>query len=430
MSNDHFEIIDETIAPQPWTQYRLLASKTAASVSRSYDTSGGGNKDDLVHTVDIKWTNNTPVPQWVYGMVTRGGAQVTLQARSRGYLAMLHGVDILNVPVLPEGHTFDMVEISRFGCGMDAGKGGMLAIGSGFGVHEVRQNSSSAPLMPHATGWYAVAPDQTFHARVTLRFKSEFWENTSIDGGDQNTESLFISGDTRVDLYGIPAVTTPTPRPIPTVVGVEHSTNNTFHTDVDVPAGTAAGDIMIAVHANQFGLLSDLVPEQAGWTLVHVRDAGWENSHMKVWLRVAGADEPDSYTFGNGLLAEAITHLIVLRNASPDQFDGWQFASTLRKDWWIRDEGHIAPSVDRAGQLLLCVSYVPHAFWQDQVTQTPPEGMTEISDVSGELGTMAVAVLPSPPRPTRERVFVPSVGPEWAGRSIALTILVPGAQVI
>lgn len=429
MSNDHFNIIDDRIEPQPWTQYRTLAtSQVGPSVSRSYDTSGGGDKNDLAHTVDVAWTNNTPVSTWVYGMVTRGGATVTLQSRSRGYLATLHGQEIQADATPPE--TWDMYEASRFGGGMDIGKGGILALGSGFGVHEVRQNSQTAPLMPHKIGWNVVQPGETFFARVQVIFKTEFWENTTIDGGDQNTESLFISGETRIDLYGIPAVIEPAPRPNPTVVGVEHSTNYTFSTDVDVPPNVQAGDILIAVHANNFGLISDLNPEQEGWVLQHTRDAGWENSHLKVWTRIATADEPDSYTFSNGLLAEALTHLIALRDADPDWTNGWQFASTLRKAWWMADDGHIAPSIDRRGQLLLCVSYLPHALWQDDVLQTPPDGMTEIGDVSADTSSMAVAVLADPPRPTRERMFVPSEGPEWSGRGIALSILVPGSQVI
>ncbi|UVT31566.1 hypothetical protein SEA_MASK_33 [Mycobacterium phage Mask] len=426
MTNDHFSTVGGVIAPQPWMQYRPLATKTAPSVSRSYDTSGGGNKNDQVHTVDVQWTNNSPVPQYVYGMVTRGGAQVTLQARSRGYLVTSHGVD--TKPDATPPTSFDMVDVSKFGCGMDIGKGGILALGTSFGVHEVRQNSQTAPLMPHRIGMYPVQPGETFFARVSVRFVSEFWENTTIDGGDQNTESLFISGDTRVDLFGLPAVVPPTPRPTPTLVGVEHSRNNTFRTDVDVPEGVAAGDTMLAVVANQFGLLSDVYPEQSGWTLVHSRDGGWENAHLKVYHRIATGDEPASYTFANGLLAEEIVHLIVLRDASPDLQDGWQFASAMRKNWWQRDDGHIAPSLDRAGQYLICVSYVPHAAWQAPVNQAPPEDMTEISDVPGDVSSMAVAVLPNPPRPTRDRMFVPSTTPEWAGRSITVTILVPGAQ--
>lgn len=431
MSNEHFQIIDETISPQPWTQYRLLASRTTASVSRSYDTSGGGNKNDPVHTVSLAWTNDTPVPQYVYGMVTRGGAQVALQARSRGYLAMSHGIEITPTPDPPG--SFDMIEVSRFGGGMDVGRGGLLAIGTGFGVHEVRANSASAPLVPQRTGWPAVAPGETFHARVELRFISEFWENTMIDGGDQNTVSQFISGDTRLDLYGIPAVIPPSPRPTPTIVGVEHGVNNTFPADVDVPAGTQEGDIILAIVANNIGLASDITPQEPGWTQVHVRNdglAGIGDVHMKVYMRTATDDEPASYRFTTGILAEVIAHLVVIRDASPFLTDGWQFASSLRRFFWERAEGHICPSIDRAGQLLLCASYFAHSPLQAPINQEPPDGMTELSDVDANGSSCAVAAMPNPPRPTGERMFVPTKTPQWSGRSIALTILVPGAPTL
>lgn len=431
--SEHFAIIDEAIEPQPWTQYRLLASRTATSVSRSYDTSGGGNKADPVHTVDVQWTNNSPVPQWVYGLVTRAGAQVTLQARSRGYLVTSHGIDVRPTPTPPS--SFDMVEVSRFGCGMDIGKGGTLALGTSFGVHEVRQNSQSAPLMPQTPGWPLVAPGETFFARVAVRFVSDFWENTTIDGGDQNTESLFISGDTRVDLFGIPSVAGgPLPsRPIPTVVGVEHSTNITLPTDVDVPAGIAEGDTILAIVANNLGLASAIAPSETGWVELLVRNdgvLGMSDVHLKVYGRIASATEPASYHFTNGLLAEEIVTLVVLRDASTD-FTEWRFASTLSRRFWERgDGGHVCPSIDSRGQLLLCASHIAHAPLQAPINQAPPAGMTALSDVDANGSTMAVAVLASPPRPTLDRSFTPTKEPNWAGRAIALSVLVPGTPVI
>ncbi|SHV92443.1 Uncharacterised protein [Mycobacteroides abscessus subsp. abscessus] len=422
--SEHFGIVGDAIAPQPWMQMRHLKGAEVPSVSKSYDTSGGGNKNDAVHAVVVSWTNNTPIPQSVYGMVTREGAQVTLQARSRGYLLTLHGRDITATAAVPT--SWDMAEVSKFGIGGDIGKGGILALGTGFGVSEIRQNSASIPLMPHWTGWSIVAPGQTFHGRVEVRFRTDFWENTSIDGGDQNTESGFISGGTRLDLYATPVIGEPPVLSTPTVVGIEHSVNNTFHTDVDVPAGTALGDMLIAVVSNQFGLISDIKPEQTGWTQVHARDGGWEDAHMKVYVRAAKATEPASYTFGNGLLAESIAHLITVRGANQLLDEGWQFASSLRKRWWERYDGHICPSIDRAGQLLLLVSYIPHNALQTTLTQTVPAGTTELENVDGNLACSAVAALPNPPRPTGERTFVASEEPSWAGRSITASILVPG----
>lgn len=425
MSNDHFAIVDEAISPQPWMQYRQVATNSAPSVSKSYAVTGGGNKNDPVHTIDAKWTNNTPVTQWVYGMVTRGGALVALQARSRGFLVQTHGVDVgTSVP-----SSYDMIEASRFGIGGDYGVAGILGIGTGFAVSEIRQHSQTIPFMPHQVGWWSVDPGETFYARVELRFATLFWENTSIDGNDTGSESRFISGETRLDLFATPAAAALPARSTPTIVGsAEHSINYTFETDVDKPTGTTTGDVLIAVVANQFGVVGDLDPGESGWTEIHRRDAGWENVHARVFWKVAGGSEPSSYTFGNSLLAESIVTLVAIRNASPSLEDGWHIASNLGSKWWERDGGLRAPSIDRSGQMLLCFSYVPFAAWQTPVNQATPTGMTELSDASGNLSTMSCARLTGPPRPTVERLFVPSKDPVWAKKSVAVTILVPGKQ--
>lgn len=431
---DHFSVIDGVITPHPWMQERLVTSGAAVSVSRNYSPSGGGNKDDLVQSVSVKWTNNTPEAQWVEAEVSRGGSQVTLQARSRGYLADFHGMLVTETPTpTPEADDFDMVEVSRAGIGMDAGRGGLLAVGTGFCVAEKREYPVTVPFMPHSPGLVRVESGETLWCRVDVRFRSEFWENTGIDGGSSSTESGFISGDTRIDLYATPAIVDPGPRPVPTIVGVEHDTEvsgllGEVPTEVAVPAGTAEGDVILAVPANQFGLISDIEPVESGWTQIHARDAGWQDVHLRLFWRVATDDEPETYSFTNGLAAEQITHLITLRDASLLLDDGWYVASTMRRYWWERDDGHIAPSIERDGQLLLCLSYLAHALSQSPIVQTPPAGMTEISDVSGAASAMSVSAMASPPRPTGARMFVPSKTPAWSGRSICLTILVPGTK--
>ncbi|MBS69336.1 MAG: hypothetical protein CMK98_13515 [Pseudomonas sp.] len=432
--SDHFSIIDGAITPASWMQERLVAAAAALSVSHQYAVSGGGNKNDLVQTVVSSWTNDSDIAQWVHGIVTRGSTDVTLQARSRGYLSDRHAVLITATPSpAPVAADYDMVEVSRAGGGMDVGKGGSLGVGTGFAVAKARSSSTSTPLMPHSPGMYRVEPGETIWGRVDVRFISEFWENTSIDGGSSSTESSFISGTTRIDLYAIPAIVDPGPRPTPTVVGVEHDIEvsgllGEVPTEVDVPAGVAEGDVIVAATFNQWGLFGDIDPVEPGWTLVHGRDAGWQNTHAKIWLRSASADEPDTYSFTNALVAEQVTFLIVLRDASLLLDDGWFIASNLRKYFWERDEGHVCPSIDRAGGLLLCFSYFAHALGQSPITQQPPDGMTELADVPGVASTCAVAVLADPPKPTGERAFTPSKEPQTITRSITVTMLVPGTR--
>lgn len=428
MTDDHFGILDGVLRPQPWMQLRRVAGAEKPSVSKTYDASGGTNKNETVHTVQALWTNNTPIPQWVYGMVTRGGAAVSLQARSRGYLASYHAADVTPTPTPPG--SFDLVEISRFGCGLDAGKGGLLAVGTGFAIQEVRTTSTTSPFMPHWAYWVRVEPGETFHAQVQLRFVSEFWEDTLIDGGDASTHSGFISGETILDLFAVPAITDPGPRLVPTVISSATGLSWSGTTSVTVPTA-AAGDVILAVVANQWGNSDEMNPVQAGWTLIHTPAGtsgfwGSNNVHMKVYRRISTGSEPAAYTFTGGFFAEQIAALVVVRDASPNLDDGWAAASTVSKNWWQRDDAaHVAPSIDRNGQLILCVSYVPHAGSQT-ISQTSPDGMTELIEREGDLSNMCIAALASPPRPTQTRRFTPSAEPVWTGRSAALTILIPG----
>lgn len=245
---DHFSVRDGALVPRPWMQWRQVASVAAATTSGSYATtmtSGGlntdivgtleslfgsllgtlltvfgpigtlfaqlfpqattigtgGNKNDLLHDIQIGYTNDTPIDQMIYGKITQGGQRVTLQARSRGGLYLASGY--------AEGDDAGpLMESSMVGCGADIGRGGTLALGTTFCVMEQRFNAGTIPLAPERAGWYRLAPGATFTARAQLRFISEFWENTTIDGGDAGTESSYETGGLRLDLYAIPALST------------------------------------------------------------------------------------------------------------------------------------------------------------------------------------------------------------------------------
>lgn len=242
---NHFEITDDgAIRPQPWMQWRQVATASVPSKSGSYGVtlqsggggvpvfgtlgslfgslfsfipnifgsssilgglvntaSAGGNKNELLHSITAQYVNDTPVAQDVYGLITRGGCRVSLQARSRGGLTLTSGYKV-GVP----GDPGALVPASMFGVGADLGRGGTLAIGTQFCVAEERMNSVTIPLAPERTGWARLNPGQSITARAELRFVSEFWENTTIDGGDAGSESSYETGDTRLDLYAVPVL--------------------------------------------------------------------------------------------------------------------------------------------------------------------------------------------------------------------------------
>lgn len=245
VDEDHFSQVDGVIAPQPWMQWRHVGSVAAATKSGTYgvttasgtdssstslfgnlgglfgslfgslssvfgsfssllgggtSASAAGNKNDLLHSLQLSWTNTSPIDQEVYGLITRGGARVTLQARSRGGLFLASGY---KQDVSDPG---PLVEASMLGVGADIGRGGTLATGTSFCVMEARQNSVTIPLAPERTGWWKLPPGQTITAKAELRFISEFWENTQIDGGDSDSESSYETGDTRLDLFAVPVI--------------------------------------------------------------------------------------------------------------------------------------------------------------------------------------------------------------------------------
>lgn len=196
----HFSTLDGVVSPQPWMQWRPVGSVAAASKTATYGVTGGGNKNTLIHSLQRSWTNQSPIDQWVYGLISRGGCRVTLQARSRGWLSVLSGF---------QQHPSDagvLVEASRMGIGADIGRSGVLGLGTSFCVAEQRQNSVTIPLAPERVGWWRLPAGASLTAKVEVRFVTEFWENTIIDGGNSGAESGYESGDTRLDLFAVPVI--------------------------------------------------------------------------------------------------------------------------------------------------------------------------------------------------------------------------------
>lgn len=208
----HFQVdSDGSIAPQPWMQYRQVATNSAPGRSGSYapTITTQANKNDLLQDVTTAWTNDSPLPQWVYGMITTGGSRVTLQARSRGALTMVSGYQegtptpgANGVP----GVVSPMVACAVHGCGADMSLGGVLASGVAYGVMEVRLNAASFALAPERAGWHKLAPGATFTGQVQRYFTSDYWETTSVEGGSLDLESDYLAGPLRLDLFAIPVL--------------------------------------------------------------------------------------------------------------------------------------------------------------------------------------------------------------------------------
>ena len=432
---NHLEVVAESLAPQPWMQQRLVASGTAESVSKSYAPTDGEAKNDALQALQVLWTNTTPIDQYVYGLMTKSGSQVTLQCRSRGYITTGHGARVdtgVQTPVI--------TEVSRFGIGSDLGKGGILATGGAFGISELRQNSVTMPFQPHLTGWIHVPVGKTITARVEVKFVSEFWESSNIDGGDGDTESKVITGGIRLDLFALPVMAAIPSRQTPTIVGTASYHKVGTPITVSKPPNIQAGDTLLAVCGNQYGS-ADAITPPAGWSLLHAANEGFwsgNGSHLRIFHKIASGSEPASYTFGNSALAEQIAFVMAVRNAdafvSDANSSGWSVASTKKK-WAKTGNMHVAPTLECKGQLLICVSFygrtdspVDGVLGPAPGVQSAPTGMTQLADISGTSASMNIAYLANPPFPTGLRTFTSTPRAFFSSYAIAASIVIPGVS--
>lgn len=442
VSERHFQVLGDAVGPQPWMQLRSVGTISAVSVAKSYAVSDGTAKNDVLQSLVLSWTNNTPLPQRVYGMVTTGGRQVTLQTRSRAHIDTAHGYLVTEAgDPLPVSADIPQVIVSQFGTGADVGVGGTLSINTAFCIAELRQNAQTVPLMPHLPGMILVQPGESITAKVATGFKSDFWENGAINGGTSGTESKFVSGDLRLDLFALPAIVPPPPRATPSIVGGPDNCQRAVAWNTVLlgntillakPAGLLAGDQLLVILTSQFGSLLDIAPTNGSWTEIHQRDAGLFDVHMRIFVMPVPDPTavPSTLTFANGFpVSEAMAILIPLRGAG-DYTDtggsGWAVASNLSAFLIVDDQ--VAPSIQRHGQLLIAASYFNHSPLEGDIVQAPPVGMSELVSLPGAFSTEEVAYLVNPPYPTLDRKFVPTRWPTFFGHTIAAAILIPGAQ--
>lgn len=188
---------DGEIYPQPWMQLRPVAAKTIAAKSGNYAVSGGSNKNDLVQTLQVAWTNDTPLDALIAAETTRGGTKVTLQATSQGGLVYQHGRSVVPGPIT-------LTDASMLAVGLNVGRGGTLGTNTALGITEVRQPSVTMKHCPELTGLVRLAPGATFTARVDCRFVTSIWEAGDPSGGSAGSESTYTAGDLTIELYALP----------------------------------------------------------------------------------------------------------------------------------------------------------------------------------------------------------------------------------
>lgn len=139
------------------------------------------------------------------------------------------------------------------------------------------------------------------------RATSEVWDNSTygvlkmtLRPGAYDWQFLPIAGGTFTD-KGTTACHDPRPRPTggPQVRSAASASANQGVSTLSIPkpAGTEAGDLLLAVVSHQGGSTRNMTPP-TGWTAVPNADV-WEggNARIHAWWKVAGASEPASYGF-------------------------------------------------------------------------------------------------------------------------------------
>lgn len=196
IDEDHFQIVGGDLTPQPYMQWRHVATNQAASILAYYDPNGGNQAQDLFE-LQAAWTNTDPLSMSVYGLLTRGGSTVTTTARTRMYIETYYGQASGLAPADPTASTLH----GRMGNGLDLGTVG-VGPNSNYGVVQTRQAERSSLIGTTVT----LTTGQSYKLRVRLRVDAGFWETLTIDGGESEAELSVLTGITRLDLFAIPVI--------------------------------------------------------------------------------------------------------------------------------------------------------------------------------------------------------------------------------
>lgn len=193
----HFQIIDGAITPQPYMQWRHVATNLAASVDADYDPNGGAGQAADLYTVRADWTNTDPLSMTVYAMMTRGGSRVAASCRNRPVIQAFFGSALGVAPADPAASTM----IGQFGVGGDFGEDPISGL-PGFAPLENRVGERTSLIGSTVT----VPTGSTYKVAIRLRFDSYNWETEAYYQGDTETELTISTGATRLDLYAIPII--------------------------------------------------------------------------------------------------------------------------------------------------------------------------------------------------------------------------------
>lgn len=192
-----FELVDGThLRPKDHMQWRHVATNYTPATVLTFDINDGIAKDELLHSVQVQWTNTTPINQYAYALLTRAGSKVILQGNCSGYIQTKAGQTSGVSPADPSSLT----AISRFGIGFERGK---TALDTAYYVIAESRMAERTMLFGDRV---LLTPGETVKFKAELRFVSHYWDYRTPQGGLSETESNLDTGASQLDVFAYPAL--------------------------------------------------------------------------------------------------------------------------------------------------------------------------------------------------------------------------------
>ncbi|HEY9371597.1 hypothetical protein [Streptomyces sp.] len=188
--------------------------------------------------------------------------------------------------------------------------------------------------------------------------------------------------------------------------------------DVDRPAGVKAGDVLIAIHFND--LTEQGAGAPSGWQ--PLVSEGWDDIlAVRVWRKIATANEPATYTFRHTVVVGQTVHLLAISDVDTS------VSPRVAVDLILTENGDTPSVQPAAGQHLEIRAAAVFPYQDDTVTWTPPSGYAlKGSARSYNFVTSAAAsrlVSSSAPTGTKSFGISPVVDRFGVGVSISLASL-------
>jgi hypothetical protein len=138
------------------------------------------------------------------------------------------------------------------------------------------------------------------------------------------------------------------------------------------PAGTTAGDLLLAVQTSDYrGTLTEMAAP-SGWTeLANNSDRSSDVGFVKVWQKVATSSEPASYTFADS--ASATSDVVIVALTGYDSTQPLSVSPTWNSGG--AQSTHVAPSINAASGDMFITAYVAGTNGTTR-TYTGPSAMT------------------------------------------------------